>query len=150
MKVVKKLQIMLLVMLLNLSIPLGFSADAVGEISVEINGLKNSDGFVMVSLFADADAFPIKPEKAYKKLRGKINSKMAQVQFVDVPHGEYAIAVYHDENTNGKLDTNFIGIPNEGLGSSNDARGRFGPPKFIDAKFRLNEDQKNLSITVTY
>jgi uncharacterized protein (DUF2141 family) len=57
-----------------------------------------------------------------------------------IPQGTYAIACYHDENNNGKLDTKFMGIPKEGTGASNDARGTMGPPKFKDAKFQLVSD----------
>jgi len=47
----------------------------------------------------------------------------------------YAVSVFHDENYNGKLDTNLLGIPREGVGASNDARGNFRPPKFGAAAF---------------
>ena len=150
MEIDMKIQFMFVILLFS-SIPLPvFSAEATGVISVQINELKNNSGYVAVSLFNNADAFPTNPEKAYRKLRSQIQNNVALVRFVDVPHGEYAVAVYHDENANGKLDTNFIGIPNEGLGSSNDAKGSFGPPKFADAKFTLKEDRKTLVIKVSY
>ena len=150
MKITTKIQFILLMSLFTLFSPFAFSAETTGVISVQINGLKNDSGFVVVALYADAAAFPTKPEKAYGKSRSQIKNRMALVEFPGVPHGEYAIAVYHDENANGKLDTNFIGIPNEGLGSSNDAKGRFGPPTFADAKFTLNEDRKTLAIKISY
>ncbi|MNC95537.1 hypothetical protein D3C83_126870 [compost metagenome] len=53
--------------------------------------------------------------------------------------GSYAIAVLHDENENFKMDTSIIGIPKEGYGVSNNVKGRFGPPKFADARFRVTE-----------
>ena len=59
----------------------------------------------------------------------------------DVEPGEYAISVHHDDNDNGKMDTNFIGIPKEPTGLSNGAVPKFGPPKYKDAAFRVgNED----------
>jgi len=48
--------------------------------------------------------------------------------------GQYAIKVFHDENANGELDINFLGIPKESYGFSNHARGRFGPPPFAEAR----------------
>ena len=59
----------------------------------------------------------------------------------EVEPGEYAISVHHDDNDNGKMDTNFIGIPKEPTGLSNGAVPKFGPPKYKDAAFRVgNED----------
>jgi len=59
----------------------------------------------------------------------------------EVEPGEYAISVHHDDNDNGKMDTNFIGIPKEPTGLSNGAVPKFGPPKYRDAAFRVtNED----------
>ena len=58
-----------------------------------------------------------------------------------VEPGEYAISVHHDDNDNGKMDTNFIGIPKEPTGLSNGAVPKFGPPKYKDAAFLVtNED----------
>jgi uncharacterized protein (DUF2141 family) len=59
--------------------------------------------------------------------------------------GKYAINVIHDKNNNNKLDTNFFGIPKEGWGCSNDARGVMGAPKFKDKLFSVNE---NKTITI--
>ena len=66
--------------------------------------------------------------------------------FEDIPEGTYAVSIFHDENDNGKMDTNFLGIPSEDYGCSNDASGFLGPPKWEDAKFQLKE---NTSIKIT-
>ncbi|NJN52817.1 MAG: DUF2141 domain-containing protein [Gammaproteobacteria bacterium] len=55
-----------------------------------------------------------------------------------LPAGEYAIRVMHDVNGNSKLDANFVGMPTEPFGFSNDAAGSFGPPKWDAAKFTLD------------
>jgi uncharacterized protein (DUF2141 family) len=60
--------------------------------------------------------------------------------FASVAPGTYAVALFHDENDNGKLDTNFVGIPREGVGVSNNKLRSFGPPTWDDAKFALNGD----------
>jgi len=49
--------------------------------------------------------------------------------------GKYAVSVFHDENSNGKLDTNFLGIPREGVGASNNAKGHFGPRNSARQRF---------------
>ena len=70
------------------------------------------------------------------------------MEFDDLPEGEYAISIFHDENNNNELDTNFLGIPKEGLGASNDARGHFGPPKYKDVKFYLKNGSKTITINL--
>jgi uncharacterized protein (DUF2141 family) len=57
-----------------------------------------------------------------------------------VPAGVYAVSAHHDANNNHRMDTNFIGIPKEGYGVSNDARGRFSAPKFADARVTVARD----------
>ena len=69
----------------------------------------------------------------------KPQSDEATVTF-DAPPGLYAIAVYHDANANGKMDTNFLHIPKEGYGVSNDARPRLRPPRFAEAQVRVTRD----------
>jgi uncharacterized protein (DUF2141 family) len=56
----------------------------------------------------------------------------------------------HDENGDGKLERNFLGVPKEGVGASNDARGRMGPPKWKDARFELKPDGSRIQIHVMY
>ncbi len=65
----------------------------------------------------------------------------------DVKPGKYTIAAYHDINKDEELNTNFMGIPNEPYGFSNDARGTFGPPSFEDQTFTVGGDVK-MSITL--
>ena len=76
----------------------------------------------------------------YSKV-GEIKANIAKVVFENIPDGEFAISLYHDENNNGKLDTGWFGIPKEGYGCSNDAKGNMGPPKYEDAKFQLTDNK---------
>ena len=66
--------------------------------------------------------------------------KKATVVFENIENGIYAISVFHDENDNKKMDTKIFGIPKEPIGTSNDATGFMGPPKFKDAKFNVTKD----------
>ncbi len=77
----------------------------------------------------------------------RIQNKQARCDFEDVPPGTYAIAAAHDENMNGKLDTNALGIPTEGYGFSNDAKGWLSAPSFSAASFLY--DGQNLDMTIT-
>ena len=65
-----------------------------------------------------------------------------------LPAGEYAIAVFHDENLNNKLDRHALGYPLEAYGFSNNARGKFGPPKYQAATFQLGEETVELTISL--
>lgn len=80
----------------------------------------------------------------------KVRASQARCDFEDIPPGTYALAVIHDENMNGVLDTNALGIPREGYGFSNDARAWFGPPSFADASFHYDGRGVDLTIAMHY
>lgn len=120
-------------------------------IHVEVLGLRNSKGQVSCSLYSSAEDFPKKVQKALAHIVAPISEQKAVCEFDGIVPGTYAVSVYHDENSNGKLDTNFLGIPREGVGASNNARGHMGPPKFDSAKFQLAAGSGlNLEITINY
>jgi len=144
---------LLIIVILSLSVlpwdRISYAQDA-GEIEVFIAGLKNSNGEVFIDVYDDSDAFPTKPKLAVYKKRSNIKDGKASTQFSGVKYGTYAIGVYHDENGNTELDTNFIGIPKEGTGVSNNVRAAFGPPSFKDASFTLNKTKEIIKIQVQY
>ena len=70
----------------------------------------------------------------------EIKDLKATVTFKNIPAGEYAVSIYHDENNSGKLETGIFGIPKEDIACSNNAKGKMGPPKYIDAKFTIVMD----------
>ena len=84
------------------------------------------------------------------RLTAKIAERQAMCDFMGVASGTYAVSVVHDENSNGKLDRNFIGVPREGVGASNDAKGHMGPPKFNAASFEYKGSRLDLKIHVNY
>ena len=115
------------------------------DLTIEIENLKSDKGNIKVGLYKDAKSFP-KSGKSYKYKILNINSKTCI--FKDLPNGEYAVAIYHDENKNKKLDK-FLGIPTENYAFSNNAKSMFGPASFDEAKFELNKDM-NLKINIGY
>ncbi len=104
------------------------------SIEIEINNIAGSEGQMLIGLY-NAETNWLK--KVYKPGRAKISDGKSAFVFTNIPDGIYAVSVFHDEDNDGKLDTNFFGIPSEDTGSSNDAPARFGPPKWKDAKFEL-------------
>ena len=106
-------------------------------IHIDIVGLRNDKGQLLCALYSSADGFPKNGDKALAHAKSLISSGHAVCEFRGAPLGTYAVSAFHDENSNGKLDTNFLGIPREGVGASNGAQGHFGPPKFEAAAFRF-------------
>jgi len=119
-------------------------------IRVEVSGLRGDKGQIVCALFASAEGYPKKDEKAVAHAHGAIAEKRASCEFMGIAPGTYAVSVFHDENSNGKLDTNFIGMPKEGVGASNNASGHMGPPKFSAAAFPYAGGALELKITIRY
>ena len=120
-----------------------------GIIHVDVVGLRNDKGQILCDLFTSAEAFPAHPERANAHVVSTLSQRKAVCAFRNVPPGRYAISVVHDENMNGKLDR-VLGMPSEGVGTSRDARGHFGPPKFEDAVFNFSGGEMNLTVTIAY
>ena len=121
-----------------------------GTIIIQLDDLKNQDGVILISLYADEEGFPDEWEIAFRSEIVPITSDSMEITLDEIPHGTYGLAVVHDENENMKLDTNFLGIPREGYGFSNNARGRFGPPSFADVLFTLDSDTSVHQIKLNY
>jgi uncharacterized protein (DUF2141 family) len=118
---------------------------AVGKLVVVPVGLEKNQGNVMVRVANDEADFEADDE-GFRSAVVKVEDKRAVAVFEDVPHGEYAIKIFHDENSNQKLDTNFVGYPKEKFGFSNNAMGRFGPPSFEQARFRFDAEEATVEI----
>ena len=120
-----------------------------GYIIVEINNFKNSNGCVFIALYNKAKGFPDKAD-VRKSIKADIIAGKCKVVFKDMLYGIYAISGFHDENSNGKLDTGIFGILKEGTLCSNNAVGKFGLPKFDDAKFESKTSNLVLTIDIKY
>lgn len=108
------------------------------DLTVHISGLNSNKGKLLVALYNQKEGFL---KKEFKGDIVKIKDNKSVVIFKNLQKGEYAVSFIHDENNNEKMDTNFIGIPKEYYGCSNNARGFMGPPKYDDAKFQLTENK---------
>jgi uncharacterized protein (DUF2141 family) len=142
---------LIFVLVLVLSMGVAVQAKgATGDLTVTVTDLRNDNGRLSVVLFNSPDGFPKKGDKAFKILRTEIKNKQGQVVFQKIPYGEYAIVILHDENKNGKMDYNVIGLPKEGYGFSNNATATLGPPPFKDAKFKVDKPKATQKIKATY
>jgi uncharacterized protein (DUF2141 family) len=109
-------------------------------LDITVSGIHSDKGALYLSLYNSEKGFPKYPKAAFRLVHARIVNGIATLRLDKLPKGIYAAACYHDENGNGKLDANFFGIPTEGTGSSNNAAGFLGPPKFQNAKFPLDRD----------
>jgi uncharacterized protein (DUF2141 family) len=121
-----------------------------GKIIVHVNGFKNNNGKARLLIFStkEKEFFPKEKDKAFAKYVVSIKDNKVLFTFENLPYGDYAISVHHDEDNNGKVNSNLLGIPNEGLGASNDAKGFFGPPSFEKAKVTLKKEQISIIINM--
>ncbi len=119
-------------------------------LEIALSNLKNDRGFVLVSLFNSSEGFPGKSENAIRTQKIEAGSNEGKIVFEDLPRGTYAVAVFHDENDNGKLDTNMLGVPTEGYGSSNNQKKLFRAPNFDECKFKLDKDLVKNTISLNY
>lgn len=121
-----------------------------GRIIVSVSGLKNNKGQIGILLFDQREGFPAEREKAVREILLPIGAGDVRHIFSDLPFGDYAVSIMHDQNMNNKLDVNFFGMPTEGNGVSNNVKNRLGPPKFEQAVFRLDRSSYSVAIKIQY
>jgi len=111
-------------------IPFGLLAQL--SLTIEINNLRNNNGQVHLELNNE------KEEQVVGVTKNIFNNKCVII-IENLKPGKYAFKFLHDENKNDKLDTNWLGIPREGFGFSNNPSMTFGPPSFDKTIFELKE-----------
>jgi len=126
------------------------AVDSEGTIVVSIEGFRNAAGHARIALFNGGAGFPDSEPAAYRKAVADIDDARAEVRFDEVPPGEYAIAMYHDENDDGKLNKGLFGIPKEGYGVSNNVSHATRAPRFVEARFQFDGLSRTVSIRVHY
>ncbi len=121
---------------------------AQGTLEVQVTNVDSEKGRVLFMVFSESSGFPTKIEKAYKVVR--LSPKIGQMTYTfrNLPFGNYAVSIAHDSNENGKVDTNFIGIPRERVGASNQTT--FGKPSFNKSRISLNRNQKSKKVVIKF
>jgi len=143
----KKIYLPLIVSIFAIFVSMAYAQT--GTISVEISGINGPKGLMSIGLYSNEKGYPDKG-KAYKGKDVEVTGQTVVCTFKGVPLGTYAIAIFHDTNSNGLLDKNFLGIPKEGYAFSNNLFGALGlPPSFKDASFKLVEN-KTVKIKIEY
>lgn len=122
---------------------------APSSILLEIDGLRSNKGQIMACMTANPKTFPDCQKDPNARHFTVPAHNGETVQFKDVPQGRYAIALFHDENGNGRMDKMMM-LPKEGFGFSRDAPLQFGPPKFGAAAIQVGPAQLRTAIKVRY
>ena len=117
-----------------------------GTLIIEFSGLQNNKGKVLAGLYNEEKKFP-KENLALRNLKEPPKNKTCTIKTMNLPYGDYAVAAMHDENESGNMDFNFIGLPTEIYGFSNDKRpGLLGPPGFKACKFKIDKPVVKIKI----
>jgi uncharacterized protein (DUF2141 family) len=123
---------------------------AKSNIAVNVGTFKNRSGVLACRLYTSGAGFPMDAKGGVER-RVRITGKVTRCTFSNVKPGTYAVAVVHDENDNGKLDTTFFGAPSEGYGVSNNHTYAFGAPKWEESKFTVQRGRSvGLGIALRY
>jgi uncharacterized protein (DUF2141 family) len=126
------------------------SASKGQTVVVNVGTLRNQAGGVVCGLHSSNAGFP-ESSPGMVTIRTRPSGAVATCAFRDVPPGTYAVSVFHDENGNGKLDKNFVGVPSEGYGVSNNHTSAMSAPKWADAVFVVEPGKnKGLAIALRY
>ncbi|WP_438712555.1 DUF2141 domain-containing protein [Aquimarina muelleri] len=112
------------------------------SLTVTISNIESNEGTIQVGLYNSKSSFLNIP---YTSTSIQAKKGSLQIAFKNVPKGTYAVSLYHDKDNNKKLNT-FFKIPTEPYGVSNNAKGKFGPPNWEEAKFSILDKNTSQSI----
>lgn len=127
------------------------AATGSGSLVVEIEGLRNTEGAIHLSLFRAAEGFPDDTASVFRSATlALVDNADPVLRFEALDYGTYALSILHDENGNGKMDTGILGVPLEGFGFSNNPRIGFGAPSFDSCSFGFGGPEVRLRVTMRY
>lgn len=116
-------------------------------LTVEVTSIKKYEGKIAISIYDETKKF-LSEDVVQATRKDLLNSEKVIFKFNELPKGKYAVAVYHDKNSNLELDTNLVGIPTEPYGFSNNPSTMFGPPSFEKASFLVDSPAKHIEISL--
>ena len=121
------------------------------ELAIDVHGVRSGDGRVYLAVHGAAtkETFP-SGEALVEGLRAPAQAGTVRFVVQDLAPGRYALSAFHDENDNGELDTNLLGVPSEGYGFGNEASAAFGPPSFEAAAVDVNAASSVTALTLAY
>ena len=126
------------------------SALVPSQLTVVVDGLRNTQGQVCVTIFANSKGFPNNHDGVLKSKCNQIAGTSSTITFDNLQAGTYAVAAIHDQNQDQILNLNYLGIPTEGFGFSRNPKVRTSAPKFQDAAFFLAGPNTFIPVTMKY
>jgi len=109
------------------------------DLNITITNIRGKDGDIVIGLYNNKESFPL-DNKQYKLFSTNTAGFQGVYTIRSLPGGEYAVALFHDRNSDKICNTNFLGIPKEGYAFSKNFRPKLSAPKFEDCKFELRCD----------
>ncbi|MFA6618296.1 MAG: DUF2141 domain-containing protein [Candidatus Neomarinimicrobiota bacterium] len=109
------------------------------QLTIEILNIEDLEGDIRIGVFNRSENF-LKQGFTYKNYIVKVQDSTETIIINDLPPGEYAFILYHDKNADTKMNRNFLGIPKEPFGFSNNLKPKFSKPTFEECKFLLEKD----------
>jgi uncharacterized protein (DUF2141 family) len=119
-----------------------------GEIDLQVQGAKSDKGVVRVLVFDSKKGYPDQVQLALRSFSTPLSERKCKIKISDLKPGKYSIAVFHDEDENGSINTNPFGYPIEKYGFSNNAKAYFGPPDYEKTVFELKDIRKAIVINL--
>ena len=134
-------------------LPGGARQPAPGEdegaaLHIVIDGISPAEGMVRVAIFDSPEGFPGEAGSEVRHAEVPADGETVRVTFSGLPPGRYAVSVYHDRDSDGRMETNRFGQPLERYGTSNNVRSLFGPPTFAAAAFTVADASREIEITL--
>jgi uncharacterized protein (DUF2141 family) len=138
----------LLGMLISLLLSILFMTPVnTGTLQFEVANIRDTRGAIRIGIYNKASDFPDEKKVYLNRILAPQKGALT-LEIPDLPHGEYAIAVYHDLNGNGRLDKNMFGVPTEPYGFTGSAKGKWGSPRFGEASFTFPLSRQPLTVSL--
>lgn len=122
--------------------------DQTGVLTVKLANVKEFKGSIRMAVYNNQKSFPSETQSICGAVTSLAPGTLPKLTCENLPFGQYAVAVYHDLNNNGKMDKNTLGIPTEPYGFSNNVQVKWRHPKFADAAFVLSNAKQELTVSL--
>lgn len=113
------------------------------KLNIHVKNIKVYNGSIFIAVYTNKENYM--KDRVYEQVKPVTDNESLDIE-IEMPFGDYAITIFHDVNGNEDLDTNFIGIPKEPYGFSNNAKGSFGPPDYDASKFEFKSEGQEIEI----